>query len=151
MGRALQIQWYYIYEDFLQMPSHITLAIVMLLVALHLFLSFVIMRPLYRKSRDGIMRQIMRGIYTFVHPPLFCDWEEFYRGSDFNLSVLESWNKSKKVFAIFQLLFLVEHSLLLLNIVWLKICIKKDQLSCKKVHSRNCLMNYYQPTMQTSY
>ena len=113
------------YNEFLTMPSNVTIGISMGIIVLHLVASFMLVRPLYRKSGDGIVRQFMRGIYTFVNPPLFCDWEELYRLSDYKTSIPESWNQSKKLFSMFQVLFMVEHTLLLIPMIWLRVCIKK--------------------------
>ena len=121
-----------LYEDFFTMHSHATLAIITGIVILHLFTSFVFMRHLYRKSGDGIVRQFMRGIPTFVNPPLFCDWEEFYRLSHFNTSISESWNQSKKLFVMFQGLFMVEHAVMLTPMIWLRLCIQRRSAFLEK-------------------
>ena len=105
------------------MPPIACLAICIGTVGFHLLASYILLLPLYKKSGDGIVRRIMRGVVTLVNIPLFCDWEEFFRDSDFSLSVSECWKKSKKLYAKFQVLFLIEHMVSLAPMIWLKVVV----------------------------
>ena len=107
------------------MSSYVVIGITTATVILHLTTSFSLFRPIYNHSGDGLTRQFLRGIHTLVNPPLFCDWEEFYRNSNFSMEILNAWHQSKKLYAKFQALFFIEHLLFLMPMVWLKIDVER--------------------------
>ena len=71
------------------------------------------------------MRNFLRGVHTLLNPPLFCDWEEFYRQSNFNMEILDAWRQSKKLHVKFQALFIFEHLIFLVPMIWLKVDIER--------------------------
>ena len=92
---------------------------------MHLLTSYFLFRPIYNKSGDGLTRKLLKGIHTLVNPPLFCDWEEFYRHSNFKMEIPDAWYQSKKLYAKFQALFIIEHLLFLIPMIWLKIDVER--------------------------
>ena len=100
---------------------------------------YKLLRPLYKKTGDGVVRQFMRGIHTYCNVPLFCDWEEFYRKSDFETPIPVCWLESKMLFAKLQFLFLIEHALMMIPMIWLKLAVDKrhtilDEGPFKPIH-----------------
>ena len=80
------------YNHFFSMPTYVPFVIVIAILAVHLVARFIFTWPLYKKSGDGIVRRFMRGIHTLCNVPLFCDWEEFYRSSDFKKPISVCWH-----------------------------------------------------------
>ena len=117
--------WIPRYNQFFSMSTYAPFAILTTILVMHLLACFMFTWPLYKKSGDGIVRRFMRGIHTLCNVPLFCDWEEFYRNSDFKTPIPVCWLESKKLFAKFQLLFFIEHALMMIPIVWLKLAVDK--------------------------
>merc|ERR1719264_1047170 len=101
------------FNHFFSMSTYVPFGIVIAILAMHLSASFIFTWPLYKNSSDSMVRRFMRGIHTLCHVPLFCDWEEFYRNSDFKTPIPVCWHESKKLFVKFQCLFLLEHALML--------------------------------------
>ena len=107
-------------DDFFTMPTYMFAVIPLALAILHMFASFLFMRPLYKRSGEGFLKQFLQGVQTLVYSPLFCDWEVSYSLSKFKIGIQDAWNQSKKVYAQFQGLFMVENILLLIPMIWLK-------------------------------
>merc|ERR1712241_1100573 len=75
------------YNQFFSMSSYVPFAIMSIILAMHLFATFILTLPLYKKSGEGVVRRFIRGFHTLCNVPLFCDWEEFYRNSDFKTPI----------------------------------------------------------------
>ena len=125
---------YYLNEfvEFFSMPFSCCMLILIGVFGIHLLTSYILLLPLNKKSTDGHLRQIMQGTLTLINIPLFCDWEKILRDSDFSIPVAESWNKSKILYAKFQLLFLVQHMLSLAPMIWFKIDVDKRNAILKE-------------------
>ena len=67
----------------------------------------------------------MRGIFTLVSAPLFCDWEVFYEESGYTTPVADCWERSKKVYFKFQGLFIFESYVALIPMLLLKAAVDK--------------------------
>ena len=113
------------FNEFFSLPSVVYFVICGGCVILHLSASNIFLRPFCKKLGDGWVRISMRTVVTLVNIPLFCDWEEFFRYSDHSIPVSECWNKCKKLYAKFQVLFLIEHMMSLIPIICLKIAVDK--------------------------
>ena len=108
------------FGSFMNVPPNFSIAIAASIFAAHLIVSFFLLLPLYKRSGDGPTRRFLRGIFTFVNVPLFCDWEVFYRESDLTMPVAECWAKSKELYVKFHGLFIIENYVALTPLILLK-------------------------------
>ena len=113
------------FSQFSSMTSNVVRGIATVIVILHLITSFLLLRPIYHQSGDGLVRQFLKAVHTFINPPLFCDWEEIYRHSNYKILIKDAWYKFINIYAKFQALFVVEHLLLLIPMIWLKIDVER--------------------------
>merc|ERR1719245_1265548 len=95
--------------------------------------SFLIMHPFYNVSEEGRVWHFMRTIKTIVCVPLFCDWEEMYRKYQGTRTVAHCWRESKKMFAKFLALYLFEHALALIPMIWLKLAVDRRNAKLEEV------------------
>ena len=86
---------------------------IMLLV--HVTVSCRLLRPL----ESNKMKLILQTVFTLVSPPMFADWEEFKRLYP-NKDILECWKRSKTLHNSFLVLFMAEHLICLIPLVYLK-------------------------------
>ena len=82
------------------------------------FSHFLICMAIWKKCRAKFSS--LEALYTFICPPLFPDWEDYYRWGK-SEDMLESWRRSKAALACHIILHSAENLILCMPIVLLKI------------------------------
>ena len=109
-------------EDFYYFPKEAVYCIMILTPILHMMLSMLLQRKIYYRGASS--PQVMEGICTLVCPPVHLDWELLFRlkGGD---TISDCWKRSKYLFLAYNILLLIEHLVLLMPIMVLKLAIDK--------------------------
>ena len=77
-----------------------------------------------------IFKRILQNLSSaLICQPVHFDWEHLYRLNEGNLSILECWKRSKYLLLGYNILFFLEHMVLFVPMVLLKIAIvQRNQL-----------------------
>ena len=109
-------------KQFYTFPPEIVVAGVPILLFVHLLISMLLQEKIYHKGANdcGMAKNILEGIRTWVCIPLHLDWELIHRSSNFELDIPECWRRSKKLLLSYNVLFLIEHMIMLVPLAVLK-------------------------------
>ena len=144
-------------EDLYQFPKAAMVCAFPLLLLTHLILSFLFCKAIYFgfdsfnerermlnlliSSSSGLTvnkglgwsKRILENLNTLLCPPIHWDWEVLHRlkGGP-SLSISECWKRSKRLLVAFNVLIFVEHLLLMVPLVVLKVAIdERNELLSK--------------------
>ena len=72
----------------------------------------------------SFIKGVIDDLSTFLCPPIYLDWDLIYcLGKSTGISIKECWVRSMKLFAAYNLLFFLEHLILMVPLITLKVSI----------------------------
>ena len=111
-------------QDFYHFPKEVMVCAVPLMVILHLILSLIFFEAIYfgfgTLKEVNWPRKILQCLHILLCPPVHWDWEVIHRLRGGRLSISECWRRSKRLLIAFNVLFLIEHLLLMVPLMVLK-------------------------------
>ena len=122
-----------LYDHF---PTFLLICTLPIMIVIHFAISFLL-HKIYFKGIKGqkntFLKRIQDDLCTLLCPPVHLDWELIYReGRKTGISIKECWIRSMKVFAAYNILLFLEHVIMLVPLVTLKIALDERNSKLEK-------------------
>jgi hypothetical protein len=111
-------------SDFNPMPKYSSLFPPVLLL-IHWCVSFILLSCILKGKTWTKGKQMLQSLYTILYPPVVVDWETIYRLNNGKLSIKTCWKKSKRFMIVQIAINFMQHILLCVPLMLLKVAIDK--------------------------
>jgi uncharacterized membrane protein YciS (DUF1049 family) len=83
--------------------------------------SFVQFSQLTKGNHNSTMKNLLQSLYSLLYPPVVVDWDSIYRANNEEMSILDCWKKSKKFLFIQIFINFLQHLVLCIPLIVLRL------------------------------